>query len=370
MESERPLTRRQANAYDLIIFHYLFLTNHWGGVAHFRDTMRRCRVLKDATTPKIMLPQDEFYHADLFCEFIREFSIQCVFSVAPESEWEKIYREVDFGRVKFFRVLTGYIDEEKLKRVQQFAREQPVRPIDIGYRTAGRPYFWFGRHGYLKQHIADLFEKIAPSRGLSLDISTSNQAIILGDDWYRFLLRCKYTLGVESGTSLLDWDGSVHQKTQAYVAANPSATFDDVEAACFPGRDGEISLFALSPRHLEACMTRTCQVLTEGHYNGVLQPDVHYIQMRKDLADAQRVIELMSRDELRQEMVERAYQDLIGSGAYSYRRFVEFVIEQALRSTQRTVAAARPSVFSEAVIRFCEKADQIWQKLRKRGRAG
>ena len=40
---------------------------------------------------------------------------------------------------------------------------------------------------------------------------------------------------------------------------------------------------ALSSRHFEAIGTKTCQVLLEGSYNGILVPEVHYVGVKKDL---------------------------------------------------------------------------------------
>lgn len=367
IEHERGPTTSEARAYDLIVFHYLFLTHHWSGRRTFMDNCRRVSVLRHVPGIKVMLPQDEFYHSDLFVRFIRTFGIHGVFSVAPESEWEKIYRGVDFQRVRFFRVLTGYVDEEKVRLVRDLASLQPERNVDIGYRTAGKPCFWFGRHGYLKQRIAEVFETRGASRGLATDISTRSEDTIHGDDWYRFLLRCKHAIGVESGTSVLDWDGSVCKKTERYVARHPHADFDEVEAACFPGLDGQVRLFALSPRHLEACLTRTCQVLTQGDYQGVLQPNIHYVEIRKDLSDVDRALDVICSDDHRADMTDRAYRDVVASGKYSYRRFVECVTERALGCFWFPAPARDSSEFLRGAIEDAEdRLRNFWQKVKRR----
>ena len=46
-----------------------------------------------------------------------------------------------------------------------------------------------------------------------------------GDDWYRFLARCRYTIGMEGGSSILDRDGSVRACVEARLAEQPDATF-------------------------------------------------------------------------------------------------------------------------------------------------
>lgn len=153
---------------------------------------------------------------------------------------------------------------------------------------------------------------------------------ILGDAWYRFLSQCQYTIGSESGTSLLDRDGSIKQKVIDYQSFHPDAGFKEVEAACFQGMDGNCRLYALSPRHLEACATRTCQVLVEGEYNGILKPGVHYIELKRDFSNLDAVIDAIRRDALRHGIVEKAYKDIVESGHFTYKRFIPFIIERTL----------------------------------------
>ena len=156
--------------------------------------------------------------------------------------------------------------------------------------------------------------------------------MLLGDDWFRFLASCKYTLGCEGGASMLDWDGSIRERTDRYQAEHPDAGFDEVEAACFPGQDGTLDYFAIGPRHIEACATRTCQVLVEGDYQGILRPWEHYIPVKRDFSNLDEVLELIRRDELREEITENAYRDVIASERYTYRSFVREVEAAAPRA--------------------------------------
>ncbi len=312
--------------FDIVIFHTFFLTNHWRGREHFSKLLKRAEPLKGSRAVKAMLVQDEFINSDLLSEFINDFNIDCVFSVAPPTTWHNIYRTVDFERVRFFNVLTGYLDEKKLSMLIARAGSVASRPIDIGYRTTGKPAYWLGSHGFLKQEIAEVFRREAPAYGLVTNISTSQEDAILGDEWYEFLSRCKYTIGVESGTSMVDPDGSIRDRTERYVALHPDATMEEVAAACFPGIDGTTLLFALGPRHLECCATRTCQILVEGQYNGILKPGLHYIELKKDFSNIHDVLKDVVDDRKRSSIVERAYEDVVASGKYTYRSFVDLVI--------------------------------------------
>ena len=352
--------------FDLIVFHTFFLTNHWRGPTHFRKLFNRAAILKNSRAVKVILPQDEFIHSDLLSEFINEFQIDIVFSVAPPSTLSKIYRTFDFNRVQFFNVLTGYFDEGRLNAIVAPKASVADRPIDIGYRTSGKPFYWFGRHGFLKQDIADIFQRHAPPMGFLTDISTSQEDTIKGDEWYRFLSQCKYAVGSESGTSMIDPDGSIRERTDRYVLQHPHADMKEVEAACFPGVDGSTLLFAMSPRNLECCATRTCQVLTEGDYNGILKPNVHYIELKKDFSNIHEVLKDMLDDQRRSEIVERAFADIVESGQYTYRIFVRYVIEQSLEGRATRTSSTCQRILERIIygrMYLIEKLEQFWIRL-------
>ncbi len=313
--------------FDLIVFTTYFLGARWTK-EDARRAMTRARRLRLLGGVKAAFPQDEFVNSAWLCAFINEFEVDYVFSVAPESEWPVLYPTVDIRKVRFVRVLTGYLDEATLRRIAALARAAPDRPIAIGYRTAVLP--WWGRFGWIRKRLAEVFTERAQSRGLRTDISTNAGAFFNGDDWFRFLLRCRYTIGVEGGASLLDPDGTIQERCLSYLAGHPAATFDELEAACFPRLDGSLRLRTLSPRHLEACATRTCQILVEGEYSGVLAPGRHYIELKEDFRNLDEVLSIVERDHLRKEITERAYREVAESGRFTYRQFVEFVLEKTL----------------------------------------
>lgn len=316
--------------FDLVLFHTLFFPSRWDSMG-FRRLIKKVSALAETDAVKAMLPQDEFINAEVVNEFINALGIDIIFSVQPDYEWPSIYRTIDRSRVRIYRVLTGYLDDTRVEKINRLRNSSGNRPIDIGYRTTGQPHYWFGRHGYLKRQIADVFAPKAEELGLNVDISTSSADTLLGDDWYKFLCHCKYTLGVEGGTSILDFDGSIKRKTEEYCVQNPTSTFEEIEKVCFPGLDGSFQGYAISPRHLEACAARVCQVLTEGDYNGILLPGKHYIPVKKDFSNADKVLETIKRDDLRKEITENAYQEIVESGKYSYRRFVDFVLKASIK---------------------------------------
>ena len=92
--------------FDLIIFHTLFFSERWDRAA-FELLKQKVAALKELPAVKVALPQDEFLNTDILSDFIKDFRISHVFSVAPPSEREVLDSGVDQQKVKFVNVLTG-----------------------------------------------------------------------------------------------------------------------------------------------------------------------------------------------------------------------------------------------------------------------
>lgn len=348
--------------FDLVIFHWSFVgarvDREW-----FTKAMKRIGNVKAFSGIRVTMPQDEFVSMDLMCDLINDFNISVVFSVAPECEWEKIYRTVDAKKVRFVRVLTGYLDEGVIRKWDHLADRKILRPIDIGYRTVSQA-IW-GRFNLIKGQIAEVFEGVARDHHLTTDIAVGEEHFKMGDDWLEFLATCRYTLGIEGGSSLLDWDGSLSKEIYTYLRRNPQASFDELERNCIPpGKDGEIAVVAISPRHLEACLTRTAQILVEGEYNGILKPRIHYIPLKKDFSNLEEVLELINDETMRRDMVERAFCDIVKSGKYSYRHMVRIVMDVLyLQGQSGRVSDSRTVNLLYALNRLSQIADATFVYL-------
>jgi hypothetical protein len=308
---------------DLIVFHTSVLAQRWHPPT-FRRVRQQLARLRTSPAVKVALPQDEFIHTDQLCSFLDEFSVDHVLTCADEADWPTIYGDLVRGPAAFQRVLTGYLDPGTVARIDALRQHVGPRTVDVAYR-AWRPEFWLGRHAQIKGTIADVFEREAPAHGLTTDISVSAEDTLIGDAWFRLLLRARWTIGVEGGASIIDRDGSLRTRTLAYIADHPGADFAEVEAACFPGLDGSLGLAAISPRHFEACATRTAQVLVEGEYNGVLEAGTHYLPLKADYSNLSDILSAMSDEQLRARLADRAYDDIVASRRFEYRTLAELV---------------------------------------------
>lgn len=327
-------------SFDLVIFTWSFLDSRFMRESYI-SSLHKIDFITNLPCPKIMMPQDEFSHSDLLNFTANFFKITHIYSVSPSSEWEKIYKEVDFNTVKFKQLLTGYIEDSLIKKIEKLEkRNGNTRTIDVGYRSGAAAYW--GRFNLIKFKLAEAFFEASSKYNLRTDIDFGWNKFLLGDDWYLFLLKCRYMPGVEGGSSIIDWDGSIVSAVQGYLKQNPSASYDDVEANCIPeGKDGEIHVVAISPRHLEACLTRTCQILVKGYYNGVLEAGKHYIELEPDFSNLHEVCSQLNDESKRLAIVNNAYNDIVVSGKYSYKAMVQNLINSLTNYTSKQSLKSR-----------------------------
>lgn len=319
--------------FDLVIFTWSFLDSRFMRDAYL-EGLQKLAFIKGLACPKVMMPQDEFSHTDLLCETANFFNVDHIFSVSPESEWAKMYRTVDFAKVTFSRLLTGYLDDSLVKKIRKLEEQQSNRSIDVGYRS-GSAVYW-GRFNLIKFRLAEEFLKMAPRYNITLDISFGWNNFLMGDSWYKFLLNCRYIPGVEGGSSIMDWDGQLVDSVQSYLREHPGADYDEIEKNCIAeGKDGEIRVVALSPRHLEACLTKTCQILIEGQYNDILEPGIHYIELKADFSNLESILQHLKNEEKRVQIVNTAYDDIVRSGKYSYSAMVQRVLDHCSIGTRQ-----------------------------------
>jgi hypothetical protein len=296
-------------AVDAVILDNTLLVARWA--PEFAARRPTFDWLAEIDALKIAFPQDEYNHAHVLDDLLADLAVDVVFSVfGPE------YRELLYPRLgataRFEKCLTGYVDELDVTRQADVVLPHDRRPLDLAYRAqALSPRF--GRLGQLKHAVAEFVEPAAVSAGLRVDVSTDLRDAVLGDRWFPFLASARAVLGSESGASALDRRGELAEAERAM----PGVTFADFDAAMPAGWDGQLP-GSVGPRHFEAAAARTCQVLVEGEYDGILERDVHYLPVRADGSDAEAVVERLADRKLVEETATRAYADLVLSGRYGY----------------------------------------------------
>jgi hypothetical protein len=328
---------------DLCVLHTTFLSARWN--YDFEDYRSRFRWIARLHCPKVALPQDEYDHAAVLDEWLLELGVTGVYSCFGPEQRAPLYPLLA-GRAAFRETLTGFIDEDAASAVATRLVPHARRPRDIVYRARNLPY-WFGSHGQLKHRIAGVVQERADELGLATDISTRAEDTIYGDDWFDFLMSGRAVIGCESGSSVLDARGEVQRRVRQLLAEQPDLTFEEVDARMASGWDS-YAFFAISPRHLEAVITKTAQVLVEGRYSGVLEPERHFIPLRRDFSNLDEALErLRDADEV-EAMAERAYAEVYLSGRNNLGVLAEQLLAEARPRTGGFAlpfaAARRPSL--------------------------
>lgn len=196
--------------------------------------------------------------------------------------------------------------------------ERAARPRPIDLSLSGDPYpFYLGHQD--RQQLAQFFTDNAQRFGLKLEVRQSRAERLERGAWLEYLCRCRGALHHESGTDHLDVSDSLRERVNAYVAERPGVSFADVHAAFFEGRAPGLSGRALAPRHLEAIATHTCQIMFPGRYSDVLEPERHYLVLRRDFSNADEVLRRFLDEGERRALTERAYQHVRGAHTLEHR---------------------------------------------------
>jgi hypothetical protein len=200
-----------------------------------------------------------------------------------------------------------------------FAPRVPLseRTIDIGYRSYEAPWYLGNRE---KMEIAEFFRAMAPRYGLKVDISLDPKERFDAAGYAKFLNMCRAQIGAESGGDYFELTDVTRNKVNAFIAANPQASWPEVRRRFFDEYGPSTPLRIISGRQVEAAACKTVQILFDGHYNGYLQPDVHYIPLRNNFSNADEVVRKLRDDALCAEMVQAAYH--VARSELTYERLI------------------------------------------------
>jgi hypothetical protein len=267
-----------------------------------------------------------------------------VYTCVPKDDLEKVYPAYRFPATEFLPTLTGYVPEDC--SIERYAKPLAGRKFAIAYRGRKLPAV-YGDLGQEKYRIGWEMKAFALMRGLPVDIEVDDSKRIYGAGWYEFLGSSRATLGTESGANIFDFDGSLRQEIDRLLVEKPEITYQEIRARVLAPHEGLVHMNQISPKVFEAIRLRTALILFEGSYSGVVQPDVHFIPLKKDFSNIDEVIEKLQDDDFLRVLTDRAYEDVVASGKYSYKCFVEGIDSDiAARVLQAT---ARRPVLSSAM---------------------
>lgn len=331
-----PLPRYVSEiAFDAIVLTQSFLGGRQdSGIAARREAV--FGKLLRSPAYKIALPQDDYTCSGILDRWMCEWKVDVLYPVCVD-HWDVLYPAYSkIGRLK--QGFTGYLSGRLIERTT-VRRPIAERTVDVAYRAASLSPV-FGRMGQIKAEFGERFLWAAERLPLRIDVSTRPQDTILGTHWYDFIEDSRCMLGVNSGSSLLDPDGLLNVAVNRYLQRHPKATFEEVEAACFPGLEGKYNFTAISPRNLECALFGTTQILAPGPYGGYFRPNEHYIPLEPDMSNFREVVPLIRDDRFLQAMADRCREVILSHAELRYDYHVADLIAE-IRSHTRVTEAER-----------------------------
>ncbi len=237
--------------------------------------------------------------------FIKSTGADCICTQLPVKTAQWLYGECPDARIVAM--------PHALNPRNYYPLQVKRRPIDIGF--IGDIYFiWVG--DIERTVLIEFFRKNGASVGLNCDIRTQRVPL---DQWNVFLNNCKGIIGAESGSYYLNGRGDLLRLAKEYMEAHPATTFRQLHAMFFQGMTSPVSGKAISSRHFEPIGTKTCQLLLEGDYNGILKADEHYILIKKDYSNIVEAIEKFKDDDYRNSITSRAFDHVMSYHTHSHR---------------------------------------------------
>ncbi|MDB0031406.1 hypothetical protein N9E34_08055 [Opitutales bacterium] len=315
--------------FDAIILDVTLLALRWGNPRKFQKIKEKYQFIADSTALKIAFPQDEYDCSALLDRWMCDWGIDYVFSVLS-SGLDLIYPSFsNKGTIKL--AYTGYVDESLLDYpLKSFDR----RNIDIGYR-ARKLLPYFGEIGETKWKIAHEISSKLKGMNLNCNISCLESDQFNGVDWYEFINDCKFTLGSNSGSSVIDPDGSLRMCVISHLNKFPNSSFQEVKKICYNENSDVHDFTALSPRNIECAILESGQILIEGEYSNLLKPWEHYIPLRNDASNLDEVLNAINENGEVLAMIKRCKEAILDHQELRFSNMAKNII-QLVQDSQKT----------------------------------
>jgi len=248
---------------------------------------------------------NEYSLMDQKIRFIQQTGAELICSQLPLETARYLYRECEGSRI----IEMPHGLNPKLYHVMDEIKKR----VDICF--VGDVYHpWIGDRE--RTEVIDYFLKHGEEKGITCDIRTRR----IGRERWAKLLNASYgIIGAESGTFYLNDRGALMEKARLYFQQHPDTDYETMFNLFFKNIQNPISGKAISSRHFEPIGTKTCQILMEGNYNGILHADKHYIAIKKDFSNMDDVIRRFKDETYRRGMVDQTFDYVMSQHTYSRR---------------------------------------------------
>lgn len=342
-----------AEMFDIVIFHYSCLALRWSERywKNFLSLMKN--IWSNYPCVKVVLPQDDYTYTECIWDFCNAVQADYIFTIIREMDFPIVYPQDKIGKRTIKNVLTGYVDDGFITQIEMLPHSE--RKYDIVYRARKLSYV-FGKHGQLKWELSTLFSKQCQDSVLKTDIGNTlgesgDLNAFLGNSWLEFLASSRTTLGCLGGSGIMGATREFILNVFEYEREHADATFEETKGACFP--DMEDCLHGmLSPRVFECAATKTCQILVGRDYHDIFRPDEDYIVLEEDYSNIKEVMEKIGDIRYCEDIAETCYRNIIASGQYTYKLFVEYILSEIVDSVRKK---SKNKELSSLISKYCKQ---------------
>ncbi len=287
--------------YELIIILHSALGDDCrliSSISSFLDR-RKCPLIAFIGNEYDLLPEKK--------KILTSLSVDYICTQLPFTVGSWLYEDVISARVV---AMPHALNQKK------YFDQQLVRPNVLGFIGSLHP-LWIGDNdrSCLIRRANEIMLELN-LRGM-IDLAGRN---LPSSQWAKFLNESIGTIGAESGTYYLDKSGQLLMTAKEIIRSYPSMDFRELYERVFESTSIEVrSAKCVSSRHFEPIGTKTCQLLLEGSYNGILLPDIHYIKINRDFSNLKDSIIKLFDSDCRGRIINSAYRHVISNHTYSKR---------------------------------------------------
>lgn len=247
-------------------------------------------------------------------EFLQEIECEYIASQLPQKAYEFLYSDINSELISAPHALNHRVySPSKTQKTNDFTFVGAKYPLFIGDQE--------------RNLFIDFVSKKASKMNNKISIGKNKN--LPRHMWRKILQQSRATMGAEAGTYFLDKDGALMKKAQQYCDDNPEISVQQLYDEVFKSQKGTyINGKAISSRHFEPIGTKTCQILLEGQYNGLLKENEHYIPVNKDYSNFDEAFERYKDPKEREVITENAYEYVLENHTYDIR--VKTILNQII----------------------------------------
>ncbi|MEL6997109.1 MAG: glycosyltransferase [Pseudomonadota bacterium] len=293
----------------------------------------------DTCAVRVAITMDDYTGPGYLDQFLVAMKVHHVHTPLPDHV-AALYPESLKVGVTFHGTLTGYLDDAFVEKADRFRKDFHAREIYFGNRIRYLPAE-YGRWARMKGDMNADFGKILEARGHTIDLSFRHEDRIEGDDWVRFLCNMKFTVNPQGGTSIIDRHHKIITAASKFRSRNPDATFEEIEAACFPGEDGKHIMKAAGPRLIQAAVCGAVQLMPVDDYPADLRPGEDYIVLETDMSNADEALAIMADEDRCRQIADNARERVLACRDVWFDSFVREVLAHIPAEVSASLPAAK-----------------------------